>query len=68
MSKCKGCINIKNGSFPFGGRVWSKNISSFFAIDTEGCGLYDKNADGEELGLIIHYCPVCGKKLQEKVK
>ena len=60
MSKCKGCTNIK-GSFPF------MDIDGKPAIDTEGCGVYDK--DPREMKyphdgiLFIHYCPVCGKKL-----
>lgn len=65
MSECKGCINIKNESFPFGRINWHQDKRFFFAIDTEGCGSYDTNADGKELGLIIYYCPVCGKKLKE---
>jgi len=61
--KCKGCINIENGSFPFGGRWTTEPVP--FSIDTEGCGLYDVDSKGREVGLIIHYCPVCGKKLEE---
>lgn len=64
MSDRKGCINIKTGSFPFE-ETWEAARGSF-AIDTEGCGLYDKNSKGEEIGLLINYCPVCGKKLERR--
>lgn len=57
MAKCKGCENIKNGRFPFGGLLGQP------AIDTEGCGAADKDS-----WLFIHYCPVCGKKLKKEEK
>lgn len=63
MGDCKGCINIK-GSFPFG-EVQGKSY-----IDTEGCGMYDKDPRKDKKFpydgfLFIYYCPVCGKKLKE---
>ena len=56
--KCVGCENIKNQSFPF---CFDGKRRCF--IDTEGCGITQK---GDSF-LQIFYCPVCGKKLNEKL-
>ena len=55
MENCIGCENIKNESFPF------MYFVGKYRIDTEGCGITQPGS----YELIIYYCPVCGRKLND---
>lgn len=62
-NECKGCININQESFPFG----RSGMEGVYYIDTEGCGLFDSVSACYGQGLIIKFCPVCGRKLSPKL-
>jgi hypothetical protein len=62
MKKCRGCEEIKERNYPFidNTSTSSTTLEAKLYIDQEGCGI---NGVGH---LEIFYCPVCGKKIQEK--
>ncbi len=54
MIECVGCYNIEGSHFPF-----DMDSERRCSIDTEGQG----NTQKGSYGLLIFFCPVCGKKL-----
>lgn len=60
---CKGCLNREDGRFPFGKYQDGNTLIHF--IDTEGCGEVDlvETRSFPLQVLVVHFCPVCGRKL-----
>ena len=61
--ECLGCINIKQGNFPFrlpNQVVWGELVCDQYVLDTECCwgGYHGESVE-------VFYCPVCGRKLSE---
>lgn len=60
---CIGCKNIANAEFPFRCAYTDRTEEGLVSIDTEGCG---KTQDYSKDGLIIFYCPVCGRYIYKE--
>ena len=59
VSECEGCYNIREGNAPT--RLHSSGV---YILDTESQWYDPDDPEARIWEIAIHFCPVCGKKLQ----